>query len=570
MRFWVELTNLAVRERSCAGNRALLRRALSGAVLKGVDDLKHDADTIVVGAGAAGCVLAARLSQDGAHRVLLIEAGPDYPSVDQLPDELRTGWRAAGTHDWSFTDEATGGPVARARVVGGCSATNGTIALRGAAADYDRWARLGNPGWAYADLLPAFRRVEDDLDFADQWHGRGGPIPIRRYRPKELTAANAAAYTAMVLAGFPELADHNRPGAVGLGAAPVNTVGGERMGAARTYLAQARHRPNLSLLPDTLVDRVVIEHGRAVAVRLADGRTLRAERIILAAGTYCSPTILLRSGVGPAGQLRELGVHVHADLPGVGANLQEHPGVSVVWPTDGTQPDGPRFQVLATWRSGVDPEALSEPGPAETEDAAGNGGDQAQPQRSGGGADGSGYDMQHLPAGTPSLFWISAAVLTPRSRGTVRLGSADPAAAPRIRLNLLADPYDLARLVAGVRWARQIGAESPLADLAAGPEKWAGAGIEGDAELGEALRAAVWTYHHAAGTCAMGPSPEAGAVVNAYGAVHGVDGLYVADASIMPVLPSANIHLPTLMVAERIAELLGREHTPVVAATEAR
>ena len=489
-----------------------------------MDNLKREADTIVVGAGAAGCVLAARFSEDPRHRVVLIEAGPDYPTVEQLPDDLRNGWRSAGTHDWSFADEITGGPVARARVVGGCSATNGTIALRGTPGDYDRWAKLGNPGWSFAEVLPAFRRVEDDLDFADQWHGRGGAIPIRRYRPKELTAANAAAYTAMVLADFPELADHNRPGAIGLGPAPVNTVGGQRMGAARTYLAQARTRENLTVLADALVDRIVIERGRARAVRLADGQMLVAERIVLAAGAYGSPSILLRSGVGPAGELGELGIEVQADLPGVGGNLQEHPGISVIWPSETVAPDGPRFQVLATWRSGLDPEAD--------------------------------YDMQHIPAGTPSLFWVSAAVLTPRSRGSVRLASADPAAAPRIRLNLLADPLDLERMLVGVRSVRKIGAQQPLEELAGGPEQWAGAGIEDKAELAQAVRASVWTYHHAVGTCAMGPDPEAGAVVDAVGAVHGVEGLHVADASIMPVIPSANTHLPTLMIAERIAELL--------------
>lgn len=489
-----------------------------------MSEVVYEAETAIVGAGTAGCVLAARLTEDPGHRVALIEAGPDYPSLDQLPEDLRDGRRSAGSHDWAFTDELTGGMVARARVVGGCSATNGTIALRGTVRDFDGWAARGNPGWSYAEVLPAFLKVEDDRDFADRWHGNGGPLPIRRYRPKELTPVNAAAYESAVRAGFPELADHNRPGAVGLGPAPVNTIDGVRMSAAMTYLAQARARPNLKLLADTPVDRVSVTGGRATGVLLSDGRVVRADRVIVAAGTYCSPTILLRSGIGPADELRALGIDVHADLPGVGANLQEHPGVSVMWPMADPQPDGPRFQIVATWSS-----------------SSSSGGDE------------SGYDMQHVPAGTPLLFWVSATVMTPRSRGTVKLASADPAAAPRIRLNLLQDPQDVARMIEGVRSARRIGAQPPLAELASGPEQWAGAGVEDDEELAKAVKSAAWTYHHAAGTCAMGPSPAAGAVVDARGAVHGVDGLTVADASIMPVIPSSNTHLTTLMIGERIA-----------------
>lgn len=487
-------------------------------------DVVHETDIAVIGAGAAGCVLAARLSEDPARRVVLLEAGPDYPTLEQLPEDLRDGWRSAGSHDWSYLDEATGAPVARARVVGGCSATNGTIALRGTVRDFDGWAARGNPGWSYAEVLPAFRKLEDDHDFADRWHGQGGPLPIRRYRTKELTSVNAAAYEAAVQAGFPEVADHNRPGTTGLGHAPVNAIGGVRMSAAMTYLAQARYRQNLVLLADALVDRVLIHEGRAVGVLLADGRIVRADRVVLAAGTYGSPAVLLRSGVGPADELRALGIDVRVDLPGVGANLQEHPGVSVIWPLAQTQPDGPRFQVVATWRSGSDEEAD--------------------------------HDMQHVPAGTPQLFWVSSAVMTPRSRGTVKLASADPAAAPRIRLNLLKDPLDLARMIEGVRSARRIGTHKPLAALASGPEQWAGAGVEDDAELANAVKAAVWTYHHAVGTCAMGPSLAAGAVVDANGAVHGMDALTVADASIMPVIPAANVHLTTLMIAERIAARL--------------
>lgn len=484
----------------------------------------YEAETAVVGAGAAGCVLAARLTQEPTHRVVLIEAGPDYPTFEQLPSDLRDGRRSAGSHDWAYHDEITGGPVARARVVGGCSATNGTIALRGTVRDFDGWAAQGNPGWSYADVLPAFREVEHDHDFSDRWHGNAGPLPIRRYRPGELTTVNAAAYEAVVRVGFPEVADHNRPGAIGLGPAPVNAIGGMRMSAAMTYLAQARDRANLTLLADTLVDKILIEGGRATGVALADGRIVRAARIVLAAGAYGSPAILLRSGVGPADELRALAIDVHADLPAVGANLQEHPGVSIIWPMAEPQPEGPRFQIVASWGSGSDEEAD--------------------------------FDMQHVPAGTAELFWVSAAVMTPRSRGTVKLTSPDPAAPPRIRLNMLDDPLDVARMIQGVRSARRIGATKPLADLAGGPEQWAGAAIDDDRELAQAIKSAAWTYHHAAGTCAMGPSPTSGAVVDARGSVHGIDALTVADASIMPTIPSANTHLTTLMVAERIAAWL--------------
>lgn len=481
-----------------------------------------DVDVAIVGGGAAGCVLAARLSEQPDRTVVLIDAGPDYPDPEALPEDLRSGWRSAGSHDWGLKDEQTGTPVARARVVGGCSATNGTIALRGASADFDGWARLGNPGWSFAQVLADFRRLETDLDFADDWHGQHGPVPVRRYGPKELTTVNAAAYEALVEAGFPEIPDHNRPGAIGVGPAPVNTVGGVRMSAAATYLRPARSRANLRILPNAPADRILVERGKATGVRLADGRVVRAGRVVLAAGTYGSPAILLRTGIGPAHDLAVLGLPCRSDLPGVGANLQEHPGISVIWPLARELPDGPRFQVVAT-------------------------------QGTPGHTAGDGPWLQHIPAFTPTLFWVSATVMNPRSRGRVRLATLDPLRSPRITLNLLTEVEDLAAMVEGVRSARHVGTRGPLKELAGGPEQWLGAGVQEPAELADALRRAVWTYHHACGTCAMGPDPQAGAVVDARGRVYGVDRLWVADASVMPVIPSANTHLPTLMIAERLA-----------------
>ena len=245
-------------------------------------------------------------------------------------------------------------------------------------------------------------------------------------------------------------------------------------------------------------------------------------RVVLAAGTYGSPAILLRTGIGPAHDLAVLGLPCRSDLPGVGANLQEHPGISVIWPLAEELPDGPRFQVVAT---------------------------QGSPGR----AAGDGPWLQHMPAGTPTMFWISATVMNPRSRGRVRLSTLDPLRSPRITLNLLAEIEDLAAMMEGVRSARHVGTRGPLKDLAGGPEQWLGAGADEPAKLADALRRAVWTYHHACGTCAMGPDPQVGAVVDPHGRVYGIDGLWVADASIMPVIPTANTHLPTLMIAERMA-----------------
>lgn len=499
------------------------------------------ADIVIVGAGSAGCVLASRLSEDRDRDVVLLESGPDYPTPADLPPEIRSGLRPVFTHDWGYrADTALDGRVLdanRARIVGGCSATNAALAVRGRPADYDAWAALGCDGWSFADVLPFFCRLEHDLDFDGDAHGRDGPLPIRRPAPDELAPIQRAFLDACANAGFPIVADHNAPGAAGAGLPPMNLVDGVRQSTALTYLAPARSRANLTVRSDALVDRVELAGSRAVGVRLAgSGEVVGADRVLLAAGSYGSPAILLRSGVGPAGDLRSLGVEPVVDRPGVGADLTEHPLMPNVFEARTPPRTGDAvFQALLT-------------APSATADGI--------------------YDLHVLPLFNPPelqgdqpVLVILTAVMTPRSRGSVRLRSADPHDAPLIDLGLFTDAADLPRMLDGVRFARTLAATDPLRQLV-GTRVMPPANTEDDDALAGAVRAACEIYHHAAGTCRMGPSTDPAAVVDARGAVHGLDGVTVIDASIMPVIPAANTNVPTIMLAERCAAWLRGELGP--------
>jgi choline dehydrogenase len=485
-------------------------------------------DVVVVGAGSAGCVLAARLAERGAS-VLLLEAGPDYPSVSDLPAEIADARMPAFTHDWGYKS-APGRierelPLPRGRLVGGCSATNGCFALRGSPADYDRWAAMGSEGWSFAECLPYFCMSETDRDFSEaSWHGSSGPLPIRRYRESERNGFQQGLIEAAVGSGHPFVEDHNAPGAVGVGPAPVNAVGGTRMSAALAYLGPVRALPSLTIRPGAVVDRIELRSERAIGVRLASPHEIvTAGLVIVAAGTYASPALLLRSGIGPAADLTALGAHCQVDLPGVGRNLADHPWVPVPLPV--TIPTGgPGFQAVLTWHS-------------------------ADADRSGP------PDLQIFAQGPfdndgRAVASLCAALLKPYSRGRVTLRSLDPAVPPVIDLAFLTDDRDLHRLMEGVRHGYRLLA-SPEFDAVADTATRRNGGVDDDA-----LRALIWanvrTYHHPAGTCAMGRDPRH-AVVDSRGRVYGTVGLVVADASIMPEIPSANTNLPTIMLAERIA-----------------
>ncbi len=513
-------------------------------------------DYIIIGAGSAGAILAARLTEDTRCSVLLLEAGPDYPGLDSLPDDVKYGYGPIRTrqeslallsrHRWTFvaraTDKARPMLVPRGKVTGGSSAVNAQIFLRGVPEDYDTWASWGNSEWAFQKLLPFFRRIETDTDFQDDFHGASGPIIVRRFKPHEWLPDERAFYDACRALGFPDCPDHNNPDSTGVGPTPMNNPNRIRWSTAIGYLDPARHRLNLTIRPNCLAHRILFEGRRAVGVEVESGgekSQVYGEQIILSAGAIGSPQLLLLSGVGPATHLGSLGIQVVHDLPGVGQNLRDHPQVHVKWRTrEGFVQDGsaPRLQFTLRYTaegSSLRNDMLIHPVSFATEDIA-RGGDPTQ------------------SFGIMMVCTLDLAV----GAGHMRLRSPNPRLQPYLDYNFLTEEFDRRRLREAVRICLELAKHEAYRDIIQERISPTDADLASDAALDEWLLREVRTSHHISGTCKMGPASDSLAVVDQYGHVHGLEGLRVADASIMPDCIRANTNVTAMLIGERVADFI--------------
>lgn len=421
--------------------------------------------------------------------------------------------------------------------MGGSSAVNTCIALRGQPRDFDEWANLGLPEWSWEKCLPFFKKLETDLDFDDEWHGRSGPLPVRRDRPEQLVPWQAAFVEACERLGLDACPDHNRPGAYGYGPHAMNRIDGRRISAADVYLTrEARARENLDVLGDALVRRLLFRGRKVVGVEIErHGRvqTIAARRVVLAAGAIHTPGVLVRSGVGPRLQVEGLGVELVADNGAVGKRVLDHPGTAILFrPKRGiSKPGDPLIQTVLRYRSA-------------------HGGDWC--------------DMQIQPGSAMPLSWMNGfgvAIMVPlgkpRGHGEMRWTRADPRARPDIHSRYFEDPTDLAQAVEGLELAARLAEQPSMAQLAWPAWPWRSRLRSRDA-LAEHARTLCDSGYHPSGTVPMGPDDADWAACDGHGRVRGVEGVVVADASLMPTITSSNTNVPTLMFGERFGDFVAR------------
>jgi choline dehydrogenase len=498
-------------------------------------ELPRYADTIVVGGGTAGAAVAGILTERSDQSVLLLEAGPDYGSYDsgRWPSDLLEAFDLAASHSWGYDSgeiyQERIIPFERARVIGGCSSHNGCAAIWGHRADYDGWAALGNDGWSTNDLLPYFESVNRRMR-------------VRIPAPNEITPFHQAMLAAAPGAGIPivnDLNDLDEP--IGMAPSPANIWNGIRWNSAFAYLDPVRGRSNLTIRGDVLIDKLVIERGRVVGVQAVGPNGLaliEAGRVVLSGGTYGSPQILLRSGIGDETELAKADIRTAHPLAGVGQNLHDHSAAYLQF--SGTDELIERMTAFGREHWMPEEQTIAKARSSQCSEA---------------------FDLHIYPEGGPYAqdrtawsFIMPVACMTPRSRGRLTIRNADPESAPIFEHGYLSDVdrADIRVLADGIELGRAMTNQPDVRRLI-GEEIAPGAGIASRTDLEAWIDRVVVHYYHPVGTCKMGPASDPAAVVDPRGKVHGIDGCYVADCSVMPVIPRANTNIPAAVTGERIA-----------------
>jgi choline dehydrogenase len=533
-------------------------------------------DYVIVGAGTGGCVVASRLAEDPGVRVALIEAGPDHThpfihipaTVGAAIGTPKLNWRFMTSPQAQMQNRRI--PVPRGHVVGGSGSINGMVYFRGQPRDFDEWAAAGNPGWSYHEVLPYFLRSENNESFpGSPYHAQGGPMNVKFV--KKPNPMSGAFLSAMQSLGYKPNNDFNGPDPEGVGPRQGTIRDGRRVSTATAYLESARRCPNFTLITGSRVARVVIENARATGVDvLPDGeaggaassaRRLTARReVVVCGGAILSPQVLMLSGIGDGEALRAQGIEVKHHLPAVGANYHDHLAAALVFEMSNTESYGISLRTLPRGAVNLLQYALFRSGPLSSNVFECNAFVRTQP-----GLDrpdiqvvfqAARRNRNTFPFPLGHGFAVSIVGLYPKSRGHIRLASADPLAAPIIDANLLGDPADVGPLLRGLQLARRIVAAQSFARYE-GVEVQPGPSVQTEEGLVDYIRRAASTVHHPCSSCRMGPGEDA--VVDAQLRVHGIQSLRVADASVFPSIVGGNSNAAVVMIAEKCVDMmLGR------------